>query len=165
MHKCDRCEYKGEHQEMGFQAIGVCLMESDLVGAVLSFNATKCPYFKEDLPLPQKLGKLQSIISQLGKALCNKQNASFDEILQAANQLKSRLAQAERERDAAVADLKDSAPCFACHHFQRNMGQCKGGRRCIDEYFRSLVGKTEYDGSEWHWRGVCDENTKEDDHA
>ena len=105
------------------------------------------------------------------KAVCNRLELYKDcggdcryvikELYDLVLQLESSLAQAERERDAAVADLKDSAPCFACHHFQRNMGQCKGGRRCIDEYFRSLVGKTEYDGSEWHWRGVCPENTKE----
>ena len=27
MHKCDGCKYKSEHQEMGFQAVGVCTKE------------------------------------------------------------------------------------------------------------------------------------------
>ena len=32
-------------------------------------------------------------------------------------QLESRLAQVERERDALMHDLANSAPCFACYHF------------------------------------------------
>ena len=75
--------------------------------------------------------------------------------------LESRLAQVERERDAAVDDLENSAPCFACYHFMRNKGMCRGGMRCCDEQFRASIGLTEYDGPEWQWRGVCPENTKE----
>lgn len=76
--------------------------------------------------------------------------------------LESSLAQAERERDAAVVDITNSAPCFACWHFIRNSGACKGGKRCCDEQFRAEIGATEYDGPEWKWRGVCAENTKEE---
>lgn len=76
--------------------------------------------------------------------------------------LESRLAQVERERDAAVNDLEQSAPCFACYHFMRNKGACKGGMRCCDEQFKASIGLTEYDGPEWKWRGVCAENTEEE---
>lgn len=43
-HKCDSCRYKGEHQEMGFRPIGVCLREHNLIEAVKAYNAAVCPY-------------------------------------------------------------------------------------------------------------------------
>lgn len=45
-HKCDGCEYKGEHQEMMFRPFGVCLREISLGGAVQNYNAEVCPYSK-----------------------------------------------------------------------------------------------------------------------
>lgn len=69
--------------------------------------------------------------------------------------LESRLAQAERERDAAVWDLEHSAPCFACYYFHRNKGKCKGGMRCCDDEFKASNELSEYDGPGWKWRGVC----------
>lgn len=57
--------------------------------------------------------------------------------------LESKLAQAERERDAAVADLdKLGAGCEYCAHFKEPCMSC-----CC--------------GDNWQWRGVCPENTKE----
>ena len=43
-HKCDGCEYKGEHQEMMFRPMGVCYKEHNLIEAVKAFNAKECPY-------------------------------------------------------------------------------------------------------------------------
>jgi hypothetical protein len=100
---------------------------------------------------------LLSSMDQLSKALCGKENATFDELLQAANQLKSRLAQAERERDAALSEWKrtkmdSEGMCWTCKHgFITDIGSC----RCI-----SHVPCDE--GENWQWRGVCEENTKEE---
>lgn len=64
-------------------------------------------------------------------------------------QLESRLAQVERERDAAVADLQLYAGCKVCMH-----GDFKFTQECMD---------CSYDNNNWQWRGPCPENTKEDE--
>ena len=43
-HKCDGCRYEGEHQEIKFRPIKVCLRETDLIEAERAYNAKKCPY-------------------------------------------------------------------------------------------------------------------------
>ena len=63
-------------------------------------------------------------------------------------QLESRLAQAERERDAAVHDLKLVRCCGTCVN---NEGGCT--TEC------NIVSGVP---SGWQWRGVCAENTEED---
>ena len=157
MHKCDRCKYKGEHQEMGFRPVGVCLMEHNLVKAVLAYDAPKCPFLKEDIHISPKLGKLQSTISQLSKALCGKENSTLDEILQAANQVKSRLAQVERERDALI-----------CNHIPQTCDTCKYSlcfsfdnpcNTCNHLYRFNAVERGDTD--RWEFVGVCAENTEE----
>lgn len=45
-HKCNGCKYKGQHQEMMFSPMGVCLRETNLIEAVKNYNAEKCPYKK-----------------------------------------------------------------------------------------------------------------------
>lgn len=44
IHKCDGCEYKGEHQEMMFRPMGVCHKEQNLLEAVKAYNAEKRPF-------------------------------------------------------------------------------------------------------------------------
>lgn len=61
------------------------------------------------------------------------------------NQLEQRLAQAERERDAAVEDLYPSCEL------------CKYDNRKADEV--PCVGCGH--GLNWEWRGVCEENSKD----
>ena len=63
-------------------------------------------------------------------------------------QLESRLAQAERERDAAVIDLRLYAGCKVCKH-----GDFEFTHECMD---------CSYDNNNWEWRGVCEETTKEE---
>lgn len=67
-----------------------------------------------------RIHMLESTYSQVSKALCGKENATLDELLQAASQVKSRLAQVERERAAAVAVMaeaaKDGGVCTGCKH-------------------------------------------------
>ena len=81
--------------------------------------------------------------------------------LKAIDQLESRLAQVERERDAAVADLKDDGDCYYCKN--RDLAaQCDFGS-CIDcgneecPCFRCDRMKNHFE-----WRGVCPKNTKEE---
>lgn len=138
MHKCDGCAYKGEHREMGFMSQGVCLRERDLGKAVIAFDSPFCPHG----------GNTRSTYSQVSKALCGKENATLDELLQAVNQLKSRLAQVERERDSLLRDLQSAleTPCASeCDYCAR---QYETGDMC--------------DGCRFIWRGVCPENTKEE---
>lgn len=73
------------------------------------------------------------------------------------------LEQAKRERDAAVEDIEESAPCFACKHFKRNGGNCGGGHACCENaYIAALEGRM-YKGPWWEWRGV--QEVAEDDES
>lgn len=56
------------------------------------------------------------------------------------DELESRLAQVERERDALMAYVPHN--CYSCKHEETRY---KCGRPC-----------------NWEWRGVCPENTKEE---
>ena len=65
-------------------------------------------------------------------------------------QLESRLAQVERERDTALCDMTKS--CVFCKHSYLNnpgIDYCKFVE-CCQNYAR------------FEWRGVCERNTKED---
>lgn len=69
--------------------------------------------------------------------------------------LESRLAQAERERDAAVSEWKrtkidSESMCWTCKHALL-IGSCRC--RCV-----SPVPCDE--GENWEWRGVVEENSK-----
>lgn len=92
--------------------------------------------------------QLESTYSQVKKALCGKENVSWVEVLEAADQLKSRLAQTERERDALHYDLAYMPnACDVCVHGVQDDNDCG-----------ELFGHN--NGCEFKWRGVCQENTK-----
>ena len=98
--------------------------------------------------------QLETNYSQVSKALCGKENSTLDEVLQAVDQLKSRLAQAERERDAAVQDVWKS--CEYCKHSYMNNSDvdiCPHAEYCSPT------------NDKWEWRGVFPENTKEDENG
>ena len=63
------------------------------------------------------------------------------------------LAQAERERDAAVRDLQKISFCEDCKHLgkSKKRNPC---RECQENYKEK---------PNWQWRGVCEENTKEEE--
>ena len=63
-------------------------------------------------------------------------------------QLEYRLAQVERERDAALHDINRC--CGTCKHFQNEEDDCTA-EECIGSYMEPSC---------WEWRGVCEENTK-----
>ena len=74
-------------------------------------------------------------------------------------QLESRLAQAERERDAAVNDLPHH--CWNCaYHRDYPIEEIDTGGRTIHRYCDADYCFPD-DNSSWQWRGVCPENTKE----
>lgn len=81
--------------------------------------------------------------------------AARDFMFEAANeleQLESRLAQVERERDAAVHDLEEASFCADCKHFDESV---------FNEPCSSCVEDTKTKKN-WQWRGVCPENSKEE---
>lgn len=86
------------------------------------------------------IDQLLTSYRQVSKALCGKENATLSELLQAVSQVKNRLAQVERERDAAIADLKLYAGCKVCKH-----GDFKFPKECMD-----CGDETNY----WQWRAV-----------
>ena len=92
-----------------------------------------------------RIHKLESTYSQVSKALCGKKNATLNEVLTAVNQLKSRLAQVERERDAAVRDLEELTGRVSSFHLDCDYCKDKDKPVCRK--------------CEWKWRGVCEENS------
>lgn len=66
-------------------------------------------------------------------------------------ELESRLAQVERERDAAVNDVCEI--CYTCKHRTKGSDYCEVGIY-MDSCECNACGSYE-------WRGVCDENTKD----
>lgn len=67
--------------------------------------------------------------------------------------LSAQLEQVTRERDAAVSDIDEAAPCFACIRFERNGGDCIGAHVCIDDILQDALGG-KYADYYWQWRGV-----------
>lgn len=84
---------------------------------------------------------------QLSKVLCDKENATLEELLQAASQVKVELETVKRERDALHYDLstRDDA-CDVCKHGCLYKNDCE-----------ELFGD---DGCSFEWQGVCKENTE-----
>lgn len=65
MHKCDTCQYKGEHQEMGFKPSGVCTKEHNLLKAMLAYRAPECPFsVKEEKKEETPREKLVNLINE-----------------------------------------------------------------------------------------------------
>lgn len=78
-----------------------------------------------------------------------------DYMFEAANvidQLESRLAQAELERDAAVHDLAEGRNCEDCKHYYDSVFNepCSS---CIED---------EETKKNWQWRGICPEEDPHD---
>ena len=66
-HKCDTCQYKGEHQEMGFKPSGVCTKEHNLLKAMLAYRAPECPFSvkeetKEETPREKLVEILEGLV-------------------------------------------------------------------------------------------------------
>ena len=89
--------------------------------------------------------------SQLKESLCGKENVTLAEFLTAVNQLKSRLAQVEKERDAAVSDLKvaDKLDCQFCVHNRPNPGCEYDCEKCENKCTCNLCRNND----KYEWRG------------
>ena len=91
----------------------------------------------------------------------------IDRILQACieaadwiDKLESILAQVERERDAAICELPHN--CWNCiYHLDNPIEETDTEGRTIHCYCTADVCYPE-DNSSWQWRGVREENTKEE---
>lgn len=94
---------------------------------------------------------------KFGEVLLFHCSENYKDALEYIQKLESRLAQVERERDAAVHDLPIGIDC----------NTCKYSERAYEE--QPCSGCKEYRGPwypvHWEWRGVCPENTKEDSNA
>lgn len=73
------------------------------------------------------------------------------------SELGAKLSMAERERDAAVIDLSDS--CKFCNFAKQGLEKppCDKCFQRVGKYPWSPMVRTRFE-----WRGVCDENTKEE---
>lgn len=141
-----------------------------------------CPYKKEkwcaDTRNADALAYIQQLEAnwqQVSKALCGKENATLDEVLQAVSQVKQKLyvhpgcrssgktlimqqakriaelehelAAVKRERDALYCDLSTREDaCDVCKHGCLYKHDCE-----------ELFGET---GCSFEWQGVCSENTE-----
>lgn len=86
------------------------------------------------------------ILKKLDKGLEEHGFDSFEEVY-------AQLEQVTRERDAAIRDIDEAAPCFACIRFERNGGDCIGAHVCIDDILQDALGG-KYADYYWQWRGV-----------
>ncbi len=111
-----------------------------------SIDEIKCDgllcYEKLNKDVREYIGQLESTYGQVSKALCGKDSATLEEILEAVNQLK-------RERDAAIEALrKTDVDCNHCKH------------ECFEDDVPNICHDC-IKNCNWEWRGVCAENTEE----
>ena len=112
----------------------------------------------------EHIQQLEASYSQVSKALCGKENATLDEVLQAISQVKSELEAVKRERDAAVSELPHN--CWNCkYHLDKPIEETDDFGRTIHRYCEADCCYPDEENSSWEWRGVCPENTEVQDNA
>lgn len=97
--------------------------------------------------------KLESSYSQVSKALCGKENATPEEVLQVIDQVKVELAFVTLERDALFSEIKQCNDCYFCKHYGTRI-DVEPCQTCILD-FQQQDFKPGFE-----WRGVCPENTE-----
>lgn len=114
-------------------------------------ECSECPYMTEKIECREifadalaYIQQLEANYQQVSKALCGKENATLDEVLQAIKQVECRLAQAEQDAVEMAHDL-DCSACKWCEYkdFDITNEACKECRM-YNEGFKL--------------RGVCPEN-------
>ena len=75
--------------------------------------------------------------------------------------LESHLTQVERERDAAVRELEIEEDCYNCKYNYACKHDGNGYRKC-SECGECPCSKCNSGQSQYEWRGICPENTKEE---
>lgn len=91
---------------------------------------------------------------RLCKALCGKGNATLEELLHGASQVKAELAAVKRERDAAVRDIPRA--CGYCKHYEITFNGATPDHDCKNPECYNISGVN----TGWQWRGVCPDNTE-----
>ena len=99
----------------------------------------------------EHIQQLEANWQQVNKVLRDKENATLEEVLQAASQVKVELETVKRERDALLEYLTNSVSlhCDICKH------ESDDGAICCQR-LRDLKEKC------FEWHGVCAENTEVD---
>lgn len=107
------------------------------------------------------LGAIQRMLEsykQVSKALCGKENASLEELLAVVEQVKTRFAEVERERDAAVDDLTNAAlegmVCTGCKHSTGLDDCCEEDDFDCTECQAPCMCRTCKVNSNYEWRGI-----------
>lgn len=95
------------------------------------------------------------------KGVCPYCEAIAGEANERIQHLESRLAQVERERDAAVRELRIAEDCYNCKHNYACKHDGYGYRKC-SECGECPCSKCDSGESQYEWRGVCAENTEEE---
>lgn len=111
-----------------------------------------CPYRKDDDCTMAIIKDALTYIQQLEREL-DEARKEIRAVRAANTVLHDILNNVQRERDAAVKDIEDAAPCFACIHFERNGGDCIGARVCVDDVLQEALGGRYADYC-FEWRGV-----------
>lgn len=107
---CDGCPYR---KEGDYEDSCVDSSHADALAYITQLEADKAawedvaasPGAVEDMAMENY--RLESTYSQVSKALCGRENAALDEVLQAVSQLKTTLEMAQGERDAINKDRID----------------------------------------------------------
>lgn len=107
--------------------------------------------------ITENLNKLQAKLFQLESDNESKQKRI--------EELESRLAQVERERNAAVRCLmeatKERAVCTGCRHDLGIDGRCEEADFDCKQCKTPCMCKTCKANSNYQWRGVCDDDTED----
>lgn len=120
-------------------------------------------WLREPLPIHRHSPKPEACLTPLAQAELEQKHTVTLRYIQ---QLESRLAQAERERDAAVADLKEATEsgsvCTGCKHDTDFDRPCEQADFDCKQCIQPCKCKTCERNSNYEWRGPCPENTKEE---
>lgn len=85
-------------------------------------------------------------------------------LLDLVNEYERRLAQVEKERDAAIADLEDAEDGHCCHCKKNDLAtKCDFNGECY--WCPNEECPCHEFNCRWVWRGVCPENTQEDEES
>lgn len=180
MHECDGCKYKGEHQEMGFRAVGTCTKEHSLPDAVKAYDAAGCKFsiqkkseFLEEMAkhteMQDAFNECAAVLKKAAQGALNAYttNLSFggkpdqheEDWIEAlfcgmnsialVEELRQRLEQVEKERDALLDEIRKCNDCFFCKYYKKGLCEepCK---TCIQEY-QTMDFKPGF-----VWRGMCE---------
>lgn len=150
----------------------------------------QCPRCKQLMEEAQEhYRQLEASYSQVSKALCNKENATLDEVLQAVRQVKNQLQAYEESAIKCCYESRCNKEINAlyecCNRLEKELEAVKRERDaavdslrgdCRECKFFSYPGRREPcascphwqgDGymrkSMWQWKGVCPENTEVQD--